>query len=93
MTTSCTICDHQRAYGRGDRDPIHCRDCHRSWSGVEAQHALCCHLTFTTADAADDHRRADHCDPAATPGWRERRPGVWTNAEPMDKAAKGRIRG
>lgn len=87
---SCDLCAERQAKGRPDRDPrIHCRRCHATWTGVEAQHCVKCHHTFVGITAADEHRyrrlpgnlTEDRCiDPATADGWREKRPGVWTNA-------------
>src|SRR4051794_37479940 len=89
----CPDCARLRKRGRNDRDPIHCRSCHRTWSGVEAQHCVRCHMTFSSITAADHHRyrrlpngATDDCciDPPATEGWRELRRGVWTDSERWD---------
>lgn len=88
VTTFCRLCARLATQGRGNVDRIHCRKCHGTWTGVEAQHCVRCHHTFANITAADSHRYyredktyVDRCvDPAITPGWRERRPGVWTDA-------------
>lgn len=86
----CDTCQHRLTHGRADRDPIHCRTCHSTWTGNEAQHCVRCHHTFSAVSSADAHRYRrltggtfeDRCiDPAITDGWREKRPGVWTNAD------------
>jgi hypothetical protein len=93
----CATCADRLVNGRADRDPMHCRECHAEWTGLEAQHCLGCHHTFVGIGAADSHHRrpllgyersrhdAAYClDPTVTPGWREKHPGVWTDAEPWD---------
>lgn len=89
---SCEICAHLRAYGKTNTPgEIHCRHCHGSWSGVEAQHCVTCHRTFVNIRAADAHRglvtdgRRKYRDGPCiavegVDGWREKRPGVWTNS-------------
>lgn len=85
----CDTCTTLIAQGRTESGPVHCRRCHSTWTGNEAQHCTRCHTTFSSISAADSHRyrklpdgvSEDRCvapDPAD--GWREKRPGVWTNA-------------
>jgi len=78
----CETCVRRLTSGRSHlTDPVHCRRCHLTWTGNEAQHCVVCHRTFATITAADAHRRGvEHIDPAVTEGWREKRPGVWTNS-------------
>lgn len=86
---ACDTCADRRLNGRKDGAPIHCGDCHQTWTGNEAQHCTKCHRTFSTIAVADAHRFykvdgvvVDRCiDPSVTEGWREKRPGVWTNSE------------
>lgn len=85
----CNTCEHLRTHGRQNGGAIHCRECHQTWTGNDAQHCKRCHRTFSAISAADAHRyrrlpdgtTEDRCvDPAVTDGWREKRPGVWTDA-------------
>jgi hypothetical protein len=85
----CATCADRHANGRPGNGPIHCRTCHGTWTGNEAQHCVRCHHTFSSITAADSHRYRrlpdrrieDRCiEPALTEGWREMRPGVWTDA-------------
>lgn len=87
---TCATCDWRLVNGRASTDPIHCRTCHATWTGNEAQHCTRCHHTFVGIGAAEAHRyrrlsdgrNEDRCiDPAVTDGWREKRPGVWTNSD------------
>ena len=99
MGMTCEACEHRRQFGRGDQEPIHCSDCHQSWGGVEAQHCVNCHVTFTNVLAAEAHEQwlRDEgwiCHPVVgAEGWRERRPGVWTNRPPMSQVDKARLSG
>ena len=88
MTANCTDCARLAATGRREVDPVHCQKCHATWTGNEAQHCTKCHRTFSGVSSSDHHRwrklpdgtTEDRCiDPAVTDGWREKRPGVWTD--------------
>lgn len=87
--TDCQTCDDRRINGRSGTGPIHCGTCHQTWTGNEAQHCVRCHHTFSAISTADSHRyrrlpdnrNEDRCiEPALTEGWREIRPGVWTDS-------------
>jgi len=95
MSLECNECKVLFEFGRAKTsDPIHCIECHLTWTGNEAQHCVGCHRTFTNIGVADMHRRPtwdDHIDPATTPGWRELRRNVWTNAKPLSKEALERF--
>lgn len=87
--SECATCIDRRENGRPSGGPIHCSRCHATWTGNEAQHCVRCHHTFSSITGADRHRyrrlvgnrTEDRCiDPATTEGWREMRPGVWTDA-------------
>ena len=83
LPPSCSTCAHIKARGRNLRDPVHCRDCHQTWTGNQAPHCLGCHRTFTSGHASDKHRwtkkqNGECLDVTADPNWYERRPGVWT---------------
>lgn len=86
---TCETCDDRLVHGRKDGSPIHCRTCHLTWTGNEAQHCVVCHRTFNGLAPADKHRYhrmsdkrvMDRCDnPEITPGWRQVRPNVWSDA-------------
>lgn len=94
----CDACTDRLTRGRKGTDPIHCRTCHQTWTGNEAQHCVICHMTFNGIVPADHHRNhrvkdaagkaryIQRCiDPSVTDGWREVRPGVWTDREVVEK--------
>jgi hypothetical protein len=89
MNTECQTCTDRKANGRPSGAPIHCRHCHATWTGNEAQHCVRCHHTFSSSSGADTHRyrrlvaggTEDRCIDPAVERWRQMRPGVWTNAE------------
>jgi hypothetical protein len=96
LMDDCPECINLLLRGRSKTtDPVHCGKCHKTWTGNEAQHCVTCHFTFTTIAAADAHRYpdwSDHVDPSITEGWREIRPGVYTNAKPLSEEARARMR-
>ena len=49
---SCELCADRLINGRASGDPVHCRTCHATWGGNEAQHCVVCHKTFTGIGAA-----------------------------------------
>jgi hypothetical protein len=72
LTADCDICTYARLHAgwppqhRG----THCRDCHRSWTGLARAHCVVCHATFSTNGTADLHWSssgydANHLDPAS----------------------------
>lgn len=88
--TACTVCVE---HGRWPANHIgtHCRDCHDSWSSLNAAHTLCCHRTFKSNNAADLHLIRGVCtDPATIPGFElvERAHGYrcWTQKRGLDSA-------
>ena len=94
---TCTECERLLQRGRNSTDPIHCRQCHQTWTGNEAQHCVKCHQTFVGIRAADEHRYhkqangtlQDQCwNVSSRAPWRESRPGVWTNEPQMTEAQK-----
>ena len=68
-SSDCRVCA-EKPHGAWPKWHVgtHCRDCHTSWRGVAAAHTLCCHLTFSSNNAADKHLVKGHCtDPATIP--------------------------
>lgn len=69
--TDCQLCTDSThgAWPRTHRG-THCRDCHQSWTSKTAAHTLCCHRTFSSNSAADDHLIRGACtDPATLPAF------------------------
>lgn len=77
LDLACDTCLDLRANGRRSTGgPIHCRDCHQTWTGNEAQHCTRCHTTFATIADADGHH---HQKPRIAPSVGRRR-----HANPSD---------
>jgi hypothetical protein len=87
--TDCPTCKDRKLHG-GDGIHNHCNRCHGDWSGREAQHCVRCHWTFPGIIVADRHPCGR--DLATVAGWREIRPGVWTDATPMTAEERQRAR-
>lgn len=66
---TCSICTHAEEhgwYGPGFTGE-HCRDCHRSWTGLAECHCAGCHHHFGSDSAFDTHQVGDNSichDPA-----------------------------
>lgn len=65
----CSICTYAKAngwWGPELRSGTHCRDCHRSWTGLKEIHCVLCCKHFSTPENLDKHKTsAGKCkDPA-----------------------------
>lgn len=68
MTTpvECPVCEHNRLHGwTGLRKGSHCRDCHRTWTGLREAHCTLCCAHFTTPANFDRHLTRAGCQPPA----------------------------
>jgi hypothetical protein len=48
--------------------PHHCNGCTNRWNGYNTCHCSACHVTFSSIDAFDRHRRGGQCLPPAAVG-------------------------
>lgn len=55
---TCPVCTHADEHGwwGPDHRGTHCRDCHRSWTGLKEAHCTVCCAHFSTDNHAESHR-------------------------------------
>lgn len=84
MTTKCAPCAFAAVhYWFGpDHKGAHCRDCHRSWTGLSEVHCHLCHEHFSAGSTAD----------LAHPNWRSDGPSCVPPGSVFTKAGVARLR-
>lgn len=56
--SECKVCAYAAIHACWPKDHrgTHCRDCHRSWTGLKEAHCVTCHEHFSTDAHAESHR-------------------------------------